>query len=207
MSDGQKPGGKLQLWLIILPLILVFAGAYLLVPRDEAEKARLLDLLGTSNKGELLVPATPILDLDVYHDGAPWRWSELKPKWRMIIPVASGCDQACRDLLYISRQVHIRLDKKTHRVERVLLNLGAPLDQETREFFAREHIYLKLVSADIEAFKALLASTNADWDEHKLRLFLADQRGDLMMYYTPEHEGAHMLADLRHLLKYSPEPK
>lgn len=207
MSDGHKPGGKLQLWLIILPLIAVFAGAYLLVPRDEAEKARLLDVLGTSNKGVLLMPVTSVVELSASLEGEPWVWSELKPKWRMIIPVMGGCDQACRDLLYLSRQVHIRLDKKTHRVERILLNLGAPLDAETREFLAREHIYLKPVSADMETFKALLAPTNADWDERKLRLFLADQRGDLMMYYTPEHEGAHMLADLRHLLKYSPEPK
>lgn len=206
MSEGQKPTSKLQLWLIIVPLIGVFAGAYLLVPKNEAEKARLLSLLGTSNKGVLLRPATPVVGLAAHYEGAPWVWAELKPKWRMIIPVTGGCDQACQDLLYISRQVHIRLDKNAHRVERVLLNLGAPLDDNTREFLAREHPYLKLVSADLEAFKALLAPTDADWQAAQLRLFLADQQGDLMMYYTPEHEGGHILADLRHLLKYSPEP-
>lgn len=205
MSEGQQSTSKVQLWLIILPLIAVFAGAYLLVPKNEAEKARLLDLLGTSNRGVLLTPATPIAGLAAYYEGEPLDWSALKPKWRMIIPITEGCDQACRELLYISRQVHIRLDKHTHRVERVLLNLGTPLDDPSREFLAREHVYLKLVSADKQAFADLLAATNADWQADKLRLFLADQRGELMMVYTPEHQGSDMLADLRHLLKYSPD--
>lgn len=206
MNEAQQPASKVQLWLIILPLVAVFAGAFLLMPRDEAEKARLLDLLGTSNKGVLVTPAMPITGIAAYQDGEPLTWSALKPKWRMIIPITDGCDRACRELLYVSRQVHIRLDKNTHRVERVLLNLGAALDDSSQQFLTREHTYLRLVSADQQAFSELLAPTNADWQAGRLRLFLADQRGDLMMYYTPEHQGSDMLEDLRHLLKYSPDP-
>ena len=206
MSETSNGGGKYQLWLIILMVAGVFAGGFVLIPSNEEDKARLLNLLGTSNKGVLLMPAVPIAGLASTREDKSWRWAELKPKWRLVLPIANGCDQACRDMLYTSRQVHIRLDKKAHRVGRVLLNLGSPLDEETLVFLQREHVYLKLVSADLKDFADLLEPTNADWQERVSRLFVLDQRGDLMMFYTPEHNGGDILADLRHLIKYSPEP-
>jgi cytochrome oxidase Cu insertion factor (SCO1/SenC/PrrC family) len=206
VGERNNKRGRFQLWLIILMVTGVFVAAFLVLPNSEEEKARLLNILGTSNKGTLLIPMAPIADLSSTQDGKHWRWDELKPKWRLVLPIVNGCDQTCRDMLYMSRQVHIRLDKKTHRVERVLLNLGAPLDEETLVFLAREHIYLKLVSANKEAFADLLAHSNAAWNEDTAKLFVLDPRGDLMMFYTPEHDGGDILADLRHLLKYSPEP-
>ncbi|MBV1932534.1 MAG: hypothetical protein KUG71_12560 [Porticoccaceae bacterium] len=198
--------GKFQLWLIILMVAIVLVGGFVLIPGDEEEKSRLLALLGTSNKGDLLIPMASIAELPSFQNDKPWRWEEQKPKWRLILPVVNACDQACKDMLYSSRQVHIRLDKKAHRVERVLLNLGTPLDEATLAYLQSEHIHLKLVSADHNDFMQLLAPTNADWQPDLARLFVLDQRGDLMMYYTPDHDGSDILADLRHLLKYSPEP-
>ncbi|MBV1931438.1 MAG: hypothetical protein KUG71_06960, partial [Porticoccaceae bacterium] len=99
-----------------------------------------------------------------------------------------------------------RLDKKAHRVNRVLLNLGEPLSEASLAFLQKEHVYLKVVDADYDQFVALLAATNADWQADSARLFLVDQNGEMMMYYTPDHDGSDILADLRHLLKYSPEP-
>ncbi|RLA40654.1 MAG: hypothetical protein DRR06_17155 [Gammaproteobacteria bacterium] len=205
MSETNKTRNRFQLWLIVLMVASVFVAAFLIMPGSEEEKARLLNILGTSNKGTLLIPMVSIEALSSTQGDKPWRWEELKPKWRLVLPIVNGCDEVCRDMLYKSRQVHVRLDKKTHRLQRVLLNLGAPLDEETRAFVEREHIYLKLVSANKEAFANLLSQTNADWDAGTPQLFLVDQRGDLMMFYTSEHEGSDMLADLRHLLKYSPE--
>ena len=206
MSDTSEGRGKFQLWLIILMVASVFVGGFLLIPSSEEEKTRLLNLLGTSNKGSLLIPTVPIAGLSLMQGDKPWRWAELKPKWRLVLPITNGCDQACKDMLYVSRQVHIRLDKKAHRVGRVLVNLGSPLDEETLTFLQSEHVYLKLVSADRKAFIDLLEPTNADWQDGATRQFVQDQRGDLMMFYTPEHDGGDILTDLRHLLKYSPEP-
>ena len=206
VSESANRRSKIQLWLIILMVASVFAAAFLVMPANEEEKARLLSILGTSNKGTLLTPMVPIAGLSTQQGDKPWRWDELKPKWRFVLPIVDGCGEPCRDMLYKSRQVHVRLDKKAHRVGRVLLNLGRPLDEQSLEFLKSEHIYLNQVSADRGAFADLLAATNADWDEHKTRLFIVDQLGNLMMYYTPEHEGSDMLTDLRHLLKYSPEP-
>ncbi len=205
MSESNSNRGKFQLWLIILMVASVFIAGFLMMPGNEEDRARLLNFLGTSNKGVLLRPMVPVAGFSFEQDDKPWSWQEQKPKWRLLLPITDGCNKACRDILYISRQVHIRLDKKSHRVERVLLNLGSPLDEETQAFLQREHVYLKLISGDKEAFADLLAQTNGPWNETAGQLFLADQRGDLMMFYTSDHEGGDMLADLRHLLKYSPE--
>jgi cytochrome oxidase Cu insertion factor (SCO1/SenC/PrrC family) len=205
MSEIDIPRSRIQLWLMVSMVTGVFILAFLVMPGNEEEKARLLDFLGTSNRGTLLIPTVPIVNVPSMQGEKPWRWNEQKPKWRLILPVVNGCDRACRDMLYISRQVHKRLDTKAHRVARVLLNLGPRLDKDTMAFLRTEHLYLKLVSADRNAFARLLEPTNADWQAGVTRLFLLDQRSELMMYYTPENQGVDILADLRHLLKYSPE--
>lgn len=194
-----------QLWLIILMVASVFIGGFFLMPSNDREKSRLLDILGTSNKGTLLIPMIPVAGLSATQNDQPWVWDQLKPKWRLVLPVANGCNQACRNMLYVSRQVHIRLDKNVGRLERLLLNIGDPLDEETLAFIQREHIYLKLVSADSKDFADLLEPGNVNWRVGISRLFVLDQQGNFMMFYTPEHDGGDILSDLRHLLKYSPE--
>lgn len=206
MTETTTGQGKWQLWLIVILTAAVLLGGFLIFPGSEEERSRLLNLLGTSNRGELLQPTVPIIGLAASNAGGDWSWSALKPKWRLVLPVVGVCDAACMELLYVSRQVHVRLDKNAHRLQRLLLNLGAPLDVQTQEFLAREHAFLEQITAVEADFAQLLVNTNADWNSERPRLFLVDQRGELMMYYTPQHDGADLLADLRHLLKYSPEP-
>jgi hypothetical protein len=64
---------------------------------------------------------------------------------------------------------------------------------------------LTVVRGDLADFSALIGSTNAQWTNDTPRLFLVDQQGVAMMYYTPEHDGSDLLGDLKHLIKYSPE--
>lgn len=198
---------KLQLWLIIGLTAAVFFGAFLIVPKSEEERLKLLESLGTSNRGTLLSPTVSIAALPITTDGESMSWQALRPKWRILLPVAGGCTKACKDMLYLTRQVHIRLDKKTHRVERVLLNTGSPLDDESRQFLEKEHPYLKHITANPETFAELISETNAQWHEHSGKFFLVDQAGQIMMFYGPENDGGDLLADLRHLLKYSAEAK
>ncbi len=206
MAETNSNRGKFQLWLIIIMVAGVFIGGFVMMPSNEEEKTRLLAILGTSNKGTLLIPTVPLADLSSTQGGAPWRWGEIEPKWRLVLPVVNGCDEICKDMLYTSRQVHIRLDNKAHRVNRVLLNLGGPLNEANLDFLKKEHAYLKVVDTDYNDFASLLAATNTDWKADNTRLFVVDQNGEMMMYYTPDHTGSDILADLRHLLKYSPEP-
>ena len=197
---------NLPLLFITGMVICVLLAGFLFLPRTEEDRTRLVERLGTSNQGELLKPLVAIDDLDLQNDaGELWVLKDQLVKWRLVIPLASRCDQACSDALYLTRQIHVRLDKKSSRVERILLNLNDALDEDTRAFLEQEHHYLKIVNGRTEQFKQLLDETNAGWSPDRAQVFVVDQNGDAMMFYTAEHDGADMLSDLRHLLKYSPE--
>ncbi|MBL4780600.1 MAG: hypothetical protein JKX92_00030 [Porticoccaceae bacterium] len=202
----SKKTSKLPLILIILITIAVMLSGFLLMPTDDGERNRLLSILGTSNRGALLQPVVSMADMPLTdQQGDPWLWQEQAPKWRLLLPFVGECQEACREFLYISRQVHIRLDKKSQRVKRVFLNLGAPLDAEMQDFLSREHPYLTVVRGDEATFLSLIAGGNSLWSASDSRLFVVDQQGVAMMYYSPENEGSDLLRDLKHLIKFSPE--
>ena len=206
MNEETSKASKLPLLLIIFTTFAVMVSGFLLFPNDDGQRDRLLSILGTNNRGTLLNPIVVMADMKLTdQQGEAWLWQEQAPKWRLLLPFVGTCDDACRDFLYTSRQVHIRLDKKTQRVKRVFLNLGAPLDDEMNAYLKREHPYLTVVRGDLVDFSALMGSTNAQWAGDTPRLFLVDQQGVAMMYYTPEHDGSDLLGDLKHLIKYSPE--
>jgi len=206
MNEETPKASKLPLWLIIFTTFAVMVSGFLLFPNGEGQRDRLLSILGTNNRGTLLNPVVMMADMPLTdQQGEAWLWQEQAPKWRLLLPFAGTCEDACRDFLYTSRQVHIRLDKKTQRVKRVFLNLGAPLDDEMNAFLKREHPYLTVVRGDLADFLALIGPTNAQWASDNSRLFLVDQQGVAMMYYTPENDGSDLLGDLKHLIKYSPE--
>ncbi len=206
MNEEAPKASKLPLWLIIFTTFAVMASGFLLFPNDDGQRDRLLSVLGTNNRGILLNPIVEMADMPLTdQQGEAWLWQEQAPKWRLLLPFVGTCENACRDFLYTSRQVHIRLDKKTQRVKRVFLNLGAPLNDEMNAFLKREHPYLTVVRGELETFEAFIGSTNAQWASNTPRLFLVDQQGVAMMYYTPEHDGSDLLGDLKHLIKYSPE--
>ena len=206
MNEETSKASKLPLLLIIFTTFAVMVSGFLLFPNDDGQRDRLLSILGTNNRGTLLNPIVVMADMKLTdQQGEAWLWQEQAPKWRLLLPFVGTCDDACRDFLYTSRQVHIRLDKKTQRVKRVFLNLGAPLDDEMNAYLKREHPYLTVVRGDLADFSALIGSTNAQWAGDTPRLFLVDQQGVAMMYYTPEHDGSDLLGDLKHLIKYSPE--
>ncbi|MGB5097068.1 MAG: hypothetical protein WBN82_04060 [Porticoccaceae bacterium] len=200
----RKPA--LQPWIILGIVVAVIAGGFIALPRDEQSKARLLALLGTSNRGVLLRPMVPVAELELRTpDDAPLNWAAMTPKWRLLIPIVSPCGEACRAALYLTRQVHVRLEKDAARVERVLLVLGAPLDEETVAWLQHEHPHLTLMRGDAEAFARWPAAIAAAWSPSASPVFVVDRAGMAMLYFTPANSGADLLADLRHLLKYSPE--
>lgn len=204
--NEQPCARSLQPWIILGIVVAVIAGGFIALPRDEQGQARLLALLGTSNRGVLLRPMVPVAQLDLSTpDNAPLDWATMTPKWRLLIPVVLPCAEACRSALYLSRQVHVRLEKNAPRMERVLLVLGEPPDQETLDWLEYEHPHLTLVRGDAAAFAHWPAASATAWSPGASPVFVVDPAGMAMLYFTSEHSGADMLADLRHLLKYSPE--
>lgn len=163
---------------------------------------------GTVNKGDLLVPATAIVDLQLHNDDGSPATSPITEQslWRMIIPVSGSCDDQCLRQLYISRQVHIRLGEKAIRVERWLLNAGAALPETQQQHLQKEHPRLRFFNINAEQWRELFADTSVA--EHRLdghHIYMVDQQGYAMMSYNPKHEGADLLTDIKRLLKYSYE--
>lgn len=92
------------------PIALSYA-AYYLLPRD----AR------TTNYGELL-PTRPVGEIKgVTTEGAPFRLSELKGRWVLLVAGAGACDDACQRMLYATRQARTIQNAEQDRVVRAWL--------------------------------------------------------------------------------------
>ncbi|GAA5443716.1 hypothetical protein Misp06_01894 [Microbulbifer sp. NBRC 101763] len=158
----------------------------------------------TTNQGELIQPPIKINNLKVSYQGEEEIFPlDASPKWRYLIIGGSKCSNECEQLLYTSRQVHIRLGEKAHRVERLLVT-GAPMSLEKQEYFRVEHPRLKILQLNensIRTLQELAALQNVD----EVKALLIDQEGFAMMAYDNHHSGNQLLKDIKRLLKYSYE--
>ncbi|AWF79382.1 hypothetical protein BTJ40_00240 [Microbulbifer sp. A4B17] len=158
----------------------------------------------TINQGELLQPPFDIAEIKITQQGQQFSLvSEAESKWRYLIISDSDCGKDCEDLLYISRQVHIRLGEKAHRVERLLV-VSDSLDEKRQEQIQIQHPKLKIVNLDGENFKQLIEKTDHD-SVTSTKALLVDQEGFAMMAYDRQHSGNQLLKDIKRLLKYSYE--
>ncbi|GAA5315967.1 MAG: hypothetical protein AseanaTS_11720 [Candidatus Pelagadaptatus aseana] len=188
-------------WLILAAIMLPMVSAYFIF------KTGIGMPTGTVNKGELLRPATSVTALDyVNQDGKKVRPFDGKKLWRMVIVADDRCDDVCRQQLYLSRQVHIRLAEKSVRVERLFLNTGAPLSQDFAEFLKQEHPRLQALQIVQSQWRDTFSETSiADHPLNGSHIYYLDQEGYAMMSYDSEHSGADLLDDIKRLLKYSYE--
>ena len=145
----------------------------------------------TTNQGTLVQPPIVLDGIEI----------DPERRWTLLIPADSNCDEACMQVLYLSRQTHIALGKNTSRVQRVILIEGR-LSADFEELLREEHSEVKIIdiAGDETAgrLKALVPN-----GLHKLIVFVMDPNGNVMMYYRPEQGGKPMLKDLKHLLKTS----
>ncbi|WP_043320532.1 hypothetical protein [Microbulbifer sp. HZ11] len=199
-SSRDKPSG-LGRWTgigvvasVVLPIVAAYVIFYtgLGMPSD------------TVNQGELLIPAQSVAEIDLRQDdGAPLSLVDAEPRWRYLILGDAQCSDECEQLLYTTRQVHIRLGDKARRVERVLAT-GAPLSKERLRDLANQHPKLRFSSVEPQQLDQWLA----DSDHAGLTrpsVLLVDQQGYAMMVYNNSHSGNQLLKDIKRMLKYSYE--
>jgi hypothetical protein len=204
-NHNEKTNGSDKLnkngWLIMAAIMLPMLSAYFIF------KTGIGMPTGTVNKGELLQPATSITALDLYdREGKQAQLLDGKKLWRMVMVADDRCSEVCRQQLYLSRQVHIRLAEKSVRVERLFLNSGAPLSAEFQQFLAEEHPRLKTYQLDSDQWRSTFSGTSvADHSLDGSHIYYVDQEGYAMMSYNAEHKGADLLSDIKRLLKYSYE--
>lgn len=197
-AENPKPAGlgRLQGVSVIASVMLPIVAAYVVFYTGFGMPA------DTVNQGELVQPPVDVSRLQfVGEDGSALQLADADAKWRYLILPGEKCEENCEQLLYTSRQVHIRLGEKADRVERLFVS-SAPLAEERREALHREHPRLRLVHLDGAALQQLERQAGR---EHGPLLLLADQQGFAMMAYDNQHSGNQLLKDIKRLLKYSYE--
>jgi len=210
MSDNTAPKEKsisLQVWLMTGILSVVIIAGFLIFPKTKEARDALLSKLGTTNHGSFIQPTLDINDLPLWDaENNHWNYADKKIKWRYLMADDGRCEQACRDMLYVTRQVHIRVGKNSKRLERLYVLLGDEMTAEAEEYIASEHPYLRVVKSRNEDYAKWLEGANTGWQPGLMRAIVIDQNGRAMMHYSLDNEGNGLLEDINHLLKYSPTP-
>ena len=188
---------RYQIWLMLIIVFGVIASGFLLVPKTEQQRQKMIELFGTTNQGYLVRPTVDLSSLLTDLSSAE------KPKWQIIIAGGNGCDQSCEQVLFNTRQIHMLLGKYTGRVQRVFLQ--SPNQLLDPQWLKQEHPYLQLLTVDPMQLKDLLQGSSADWEMPDARYFVVTPDHQAVLYFTAEDDANGLLDDLKHLLKYSPD--
>lgn len=153
---------------------------------------------GTVNKGDLVEPVIPLTGSELYAAGMTSPVQPFDEDWTILFIAPDGCGDECRQALFVTRQVWIRLNKDADRVQRIMVTgfaAQAGIDAEA-------HRDLKVFHADAPFFRefsdsgrAALAGAN--------RVYLVDPLGNLMMSYPLTLEPEMLHDDPKRLLRYS----
>jgi hypothetical protein len=195
--DAKQKSFRYQIWLMLIIVFGVIAVGFLMVPKSEEQRQKMIELFGTTNQGQLVKPA---LDVSSLLGAIP---ATEKPKWQIVIVGGDTCGQICEDILLNTRQIHMLLGKYTGRVQRVFLQ--SPNQLLDAQWLTEQHPFLELADLDTKQFKQLLVNNSADWDMASTRYFVVTPDNKAILYFTEDNDANGLLDDLKHLLKYSPD--
>lgn len=141
---------------------------------------------GRRNYGELLTPQRPlpaITSTDI--SGKTVELRTLKNQWLLISVASATCDAACRQRLYLQRQLRESLGKEKMRADWVwLVTDAAAIDPKLKPALTEATVLR--VSADALA-QWLPAAVNQRLEDH---LYLVDPLGNLMMRFPANMDAA-----------------
>ena len=195
--DAKQKSFRYQIWLMLIIVFGVIAVGFLMVPKSEEQRQKMIELFGTTNQGQLVKPA---LDVSSLLNAIP---ASEKPKWQIVIVGGDTCGQICEDILLNTRQIHMLLGKYTGRVQRTFLQ--SPNQLLDTQWLTEQHPFLQLADLDTAQFKQLLVNNSADWDMVSTRYFVVTPDNKAILYFTADNDANGLLDDLKHLLKYSPD--
>lgn len=205
MSSEQPSTSKKQVALILaIPVLVIAISSVMFLLAQK----RVLDF-GTVNRGQLIQPPVQLSELrPTRADGGEFLFDTAESRWVFMVVGGRDCSGACERMLYLTRQTHVALGKKTDRVERIYLATEGPLSPSLRDFLEAEHSDMTVASVDgsefVEAFAKLPTSP---LDERSF--YVVDPMGWVMMVYRAEDTstdtlttlGKDVLKDMRRLLK------
>lgn len=181
-TPAQRRRGRLQLILIlavvIAPMILASA---MYQWRFWVPETR-------SYHGELIGNGQSRADLGIA--------AATESRWQLLVTVPQSCDSACKELVFLARQIHIGLNRDVSRASHALA-VAEPLAADYDAQLQREYPQLTRYQLELEAYgKTAGAAKGA-------QLWIVDPHGNLVLRYDATSKGKAILNDLRHLLKIS----
>lgn len=192
LQQKSNRNGYLMLAVILGPMI----AAYLVF------KTGLGMPTGTINKGELLTPAKLLFELNASDvDGNAVHWDQFEAHWRFLVPIMAPCEADCEQALYLTRQVHKRLNEKYPKVARWVLVDRALWNPALAQTLANEYQDSETLLVDAAEWHQWLAQTNS----RDAIYYMVDNQGFAMMFYQRQHSGNDLLADIKRMLKLTRE--
>lgn len=144
--------------------------------------------------GELLTPARPLPDL-LTADGQSLAPTSFADHWTLVVASAGPCDDACRQWIVATRQVHVALYKQMNRVQRIWLT-----DQPHPDA-------APLIALQPDLHTAITASEAArqqfDLDRASPQIYVIDPQGRLILRYAADADPRGLLKDLERLLRFA----
>lgn len=181
-SPGQRLRGRLQLIMIlavvIAPMLLASAMYHL---RFWVPETR-------SYHGELIGNGQTLADLGVADAN--------QAGWQLLVTVPQQCDERCKELVYVARQVHIGLNKDVSRASHALAS-AQPLNADYEAQLQREYPQLARYPLQPETYSKTAGKVEG------AQLWIVDPHGNLVLRYDNSIKGKAILNDLRYLLKIS----
>lgn len=188
--------------LIGIPIAVIGFSTALYFLADE----QVLDL-GTVNRGELVDPPRELAALAMRRESGELAdlYRHRDSTWQFVVIAPAGCDTRCEKMVYLTRQTHVALGKKSPRVSRALL-LGESAVAVDAEISDR-YVDLNILRVNESALGQLLDGVLLD--QGSPGFYIVDPMGWLMMRYevadleqaTLNQLGKDVLKDMRRLLR------
>lgn len=205
MTSEASSASKKQVALILaIPVVVILLSSLLFM----LAQRNVLDF-GTVNRGALIRPPVQMSSLHPQRaDGSEFLFNQPESKWVYLVVGDRHCQGACERMLYLTRQTHIALGKKTNRVERIYLATDGPISPRLRDVLDAEHEDLTVLTVDGQAFvEALKHLPSSPLDPQSF--YVVDPKGWIMMNYRAEDTetatlsalGKDILKDMKRLLK------
>lgn len=199
IEEGPSRSGRSQLLLLVGIALLATVVPYLMYYTGWGIPA-------TTNNQGVLVENPLVVSNFHFRDSNDKSWilAEQQAKFRLVIPVLGDCDAACRDNLYLTRQVRRRLAEKGEQLQRIYVQLGIEDELVFQQFLAKEHSDMLYLKGDREEWhRGLSSREELQADLQGREYYLLHRYGALGLAYTGEHTGNQLLDDLEFLIRTS----
>ena len=144
--------------------------------------------------GDLLNPARTLPEL-LGADGRPLDPATFTDHWTLLIASAGPCEDACRQWIVATRQVHVALYKQMNRVQRVWLT-DQPHPDATPLLTLQPDLHTAIAASEA-------ARQRFDLDRAGPQVFVVDPQGRLILRYAADADPRGLLKDMERLLRYA----